>query len=290
VAFVAGRGRHYHAPMGTAGETAAGQGTYATGFYEGQLAGSLRSAEVVVPLLIDLVRPASVLDVGCGVGTWLRAFVGLGVTDVVGVDGDYVDRSLLQIDPEAFRPTDISRPLDLGRRFDLVISLEVAEHLDAGDADTLVDSIVRHGDAVAFSAAVPFQDGTHHVNEQWPDYWIDKFAARSYACLDILRPTLWDRPEVEFWYAQNLFLFVAEDELAGERWAAVNSLPTFNHVNAIHPRLYQAQHQPAPVAAIGPKAQAAIVRQSLRDLGRVAATMPGSVYRAARKRWDARRR
>lgn len=284
----------------TAGEPTLAAGPYAAAYYEHQMPGSRRSAEVVAPWLIDLVRPASVLDVGCGAGTWLRAFVDRGVTDVVGVDGDHVARSLLQVDPGAFRPADISRPFHLGRRFDLVLSLEVAEHLDAADAGTLVDSIVRHGDVVAFSAAVPFQGGTHHVNEQWPGYWIDRFAARGYACLDVARPWLWDHPGVEPWYAPNLFLFVAEGELARDRWAAARVLPTLGRIAAVHPRLHElwnavppppdrAPPEPAPPDR-GPRAHLAAARGHLRELGRLAAALPGSVARAIRRRWAARGR
>jgi SAM-dependent methyltransferase len=246
-------------------------GIYAAGFYEDQSDGSLRSARVVAPSLIELVGPRSVLDVGCGVGTWLRAFVDSGVTDVVGLDGHHVEESLLQIDPALFRPTDLSRPFDLGRRFHLVLCLEVAEHLDAGAAETLVRSLAGHGDVIAFSAAVPFQGGTHHVNEQWPAYWIERFEAHGYACLDVLRPMLWNRPEVEWWYAQNLLLFVAEDELADPRWATAQALPTFGKIAAVHPRLHEVRHEPPP-ATVGPAPGARsgrpLLRRLLDDLGR----------------------
>jgi SAM-dependent methyltransferase len=306
----------------TAGEPTPTGDPYTAAFYEDQMAGSRRSAEVVAPWLIDLVRPASVLDVGCGAGTWLRAFVDRGVTDVVGVDGDHVARSLLQIDPGAFRPIDLSRPFDLGCRFDLVLSLEVAEHLEAADAGTLVDSIIHHGDVVAFSAAVPFQGGTHHLNEQWPGYWIDRFAGRGYACLDVARPWLWEHPDIEPWYAQNLFLFVAEGELARDRWAAARDLPTLGRIAAIHPRLHEmwnavpspepappdpavpdpavpepaapdpAPPEPAPpepaVPDVGSRAHLAAARGHLRELVWLSAALPGSVARALRRRRAAR--
>jgi len=82
---------------------------------------NLDAPSVVVPILINLVKPASVLDVGCGIGTWLSVFNKEGVMDYFGIDGDYVDRELLSgfIDPDHFKAVDLSGPFDLKRKFDL---------------------------------------------------------------------------------------------------------------------------------------------------------------------------
>lgn len=61
--------------------------------------------------------------------------------------------------------TDVGAPIELHRRFDLVLCLEVAEHLPASAADTLVRSLTGLGNVIAFSAAIPFQGGANHVNE-----------------------------------------------------------------------------------------------------------------------------
>src|SRR5690242_16630203 len=103
--------------------------TYDRAFYERHRTGSGSSAEVVAPLVFAWVRPRSVVDVGCGMGTWLAAFRRRGVEDVVGVDGSPVPPDLLQIPPDRFLVRDLSKPLDLGRTFDLALCLEVAEHL-----------------------------------------------------------------------------------------------------------------------------------------------------------------
>jgi 2-polyprenyl-3-methyl-5-hydroxy-6-metoxy-1,4-benzoquinol methylase len=128
--------------------------------------GSLRSAATVIPIIRSLARVESVLDIGCGRGAWLSEWRRQGVGDVAGADGSYVDQASLAIPVEQFIATDLSQPIDLRRRFDLVQCLEVAEHLPADSADTLVDSLVRHGSVILFSAAVPGQGGEHHVNEQ----------------------------------------------------------------------------------------------------------------------------
>ena len=176
--------------------------------------GARKSAAVVVPLLMELVRPRSVLDVGCGSGAWLARFLELGVDDVTGVDGHWIADAALEIDPSRVLRADLEEPLRLGRRHDLVLSLEVAHYLSRRAAATFVDSLVALGEAVAFSAAIPFQGGRHHQNEQWPEYWAALFRAHGYRPIDCLRSALWRHPDVDWWYAQNLLLYASPDALA----------------------------------------------------------------------------
>ena len=187
---------------------------YDAAFYADQADGSLRSARAVAPLVMDLVRPTSVVDVGCGLGTWLAAFAELGVADVLGVDGGYVDRAKLKVPADRFRPVDLTRPPALGRTFDLAVCLEVAEHLPPAAAAGLVGLLTDAAPAVLFSAAAPGQGGTDHVNERWPGYWRGLFADRGFARLDPVRPRVWRDRRVEWWYQQNVFLFVREATLA----------------------------------------------------------------------------
>jgi SAM-dependent methyltransferase len=169
---------------------------------------SARSAHACVPVIMDLLSPGSVIDVGCGQGDWLRAFQQCGVSDFLGVDGDYVERDELRIPENAFLSWDLNRPLALDRRFDLAVSLEVAEHLPARAAASFIRSLTALAPAVAFSAAVPGQGGVNHLNEQWPWYWKKLFARCQYVCLDPFRKQIWSNPDVAFWYQQNLFLYV----------------------------------------------------------------------------------
>lgn len=167
-----------------------------------------RSASGLVPLLMRLIKPGSVLDVGCGTGAWLAAFRDRGVSDIFGVDGNFVERSRIDLSHNQFQATDLNKPIDLGREFDLVLSFEVAEHLQPDAAGGFVNSLTKHGKVVAFSAAIPGQGGTRHINEQWPGFWIDKFRACGYEPLDILRPLIWNDPQIAVWYRQNAMLFV----------------------------------------------------------------------------------
>jgi SAM-dependent methyltransferase len=175
------------------------------------------SARACVPLIMDLLAPRSVVDVGCGQGDWLHAFQLCGVEELLGVDGDYVKRDSLRIPEASFRSWDLTRPLTLDRRFDLAVSLEVGEHLPERVAAPFVRSLTVLASAVVFSAAVPGQGGVQHVNEQWPWYWQELFAAAGYRCLDIFRRTLWQHPDVAPFYQQNLYLFL-DPNVHGALW------------------------------------------------------------------------
>lgn len=187
---------------------------YGDGFYEYINSGSTSSAEVVCPLVMCWLSPASVLDVGCGAGAWCRTWLQSGVTDVVGIDGDYVDLSKLLIPKEKFIGRDLSQSFDLGRRFDLVVSLEVAEHVPEVSAETFVSNLIRHGDHILFSAAVPGQGGEFHVNEQPLSYWRDLFARHGYECFDPVRPEVAGDDRVEPWYRYNMLFYVRSDKVA----------------------------------------------------------------------------
>jgi SAM-dependent methyltransferase len=190
--------------------------TYSEQFYQTHQDGARRSARAIVPLVLKLLQPKSVVDVGCGIGVWLSVFKEHGVEDIYGVDGEYVNRQALKIPVERFLPFDLTKPLALQRQFDLVVSLEVAEHLPAECAATFVQSLVKLGPVVLFSAAIPFQGGVEHVNEQWPDYWARLFAAADYVALDCLRRQVWQNENVEWFYAQNILLFVRRAYIAGQ--------------------------------------------------------------------------
>lgn len=190
---------------------------YHAEFFLRQRVDSLRSARVVVPLVMNLIRPRSVVDFGCGVGAWLRVFAENGITDLLGFDGDYVNRSALLIDPTRFRATDLDGPVEvLGRTFDLAVCLEVAEHLSAQSAPRLVERLTSAAPFVLFSAALPGQGGTKHVNECWPDYWRRLFAARGYERLDAIRPRVWREQHVEWWFKQNVYLFARRDVIESD--------------------------------------------------------------------------
>lgn len=202
------------------------------------------SARRILPLLAELTGgwPRSVVDFGCGDGGWLRAFLDGGAETVLGFDGPWVRPEQLKIPLDRFEQTSLDRPRPTPRRFDLAMSLEVAEHLPPARAAGFVADLCAASDTVLFSAAPPGQGGLHHVNEQWPAYWQDLFAAHGMVAVDALRWKIWNDPVVAWWYKQNLLLFVSAERLAASpalraaAEATVSPLP-----GAIHPDLLAAK-------------------------------------------------
>lgn len=206
-------------------------------FYRAIRAGSESSAQVVVRLLSEVLSCRSVVDFGCGTGLWLKAFGSLGVEDLTGVDGDHVEADALVIDPRQFVNHDLNEPLDLGRRFDLAICLEVAEHLPDASGAVLLDSITRHSEQVLFSAGIPQQTGAGHLSGRWQSDWVQDFRERGFVAIDLIRPRVWHDPNVEYWYAQNTLLFVTPPVLqanAALRRFAEERSPIIDIVHPAH--------------------------------------------------------
>jgi len=187
------------------------QAPYNDDFFIQLQEGSQQSAEIIVPIIMEWIKPTNVIDIGCGDGTWLSVFRSHGVNQILGIDGSYIRPSMLQIPADFFLSMDLSQPILLDHTFELAVSLEVAEHLPKESAQRFVESLVRLSSVVLFSAAIPHQGGTHHVNEQWPSYWIKQFDDYGFVAVDALRERIWNHPKVEPWYAQNSLLFVQRD-------------------------------------------------------------------------------
>jgi SAM-dependent methyltransferase len=249
--------------------------TYDAEFYEELDAQVRGSAEVIVPIVVELLRPSAVLDVGCGRGTWLRVFARCGVEQIVGLDGRHISADDLEIPADAFVGCDLTQPFDLGRRFDLAVSLEVGEHLPADVAPVFVDSLVKHAPAVLFSAAIPFQGGAGHVNEQWPSYWTDLFSAHRFVPVDVVRGPVWSDTRVAFWYAQNTILYVDEHHVRiGE--LREHASRAGRPLDLVHPALHTRDHTTRGRPSAPP------------SLSRVLRDLPGAAWRAVRRRTEKR--
>ena len=208
---------------------------YSPGYYESLKEDSALSAKEVVPIIVRLLQPKSVVDVGCGSGTWAREYLDQGI-EVLGLDGDEVGSCQLLIPEDRFRRQDLAKPFQLDRQFDVVNCLEVAEHLHLDRAQGFVNDICKISDLIVFSAAVPGQGGTHHVNEQWPSYWIQKFEANGFRPLDCVRHQIWANNRVAWWYIQNLFIYIRNTRMGDfpDVQSETRSMPT----DLVHPRAY----------------------------------------------------
>lgn len=208
-------------------------------FYEALKQTGAQAAGVVVPLLVAWLSPKSVVDVGCAIGTWLAAFRSAGVGDILGLDGPEVDVSHLDVPPSQFRCIDLAVPFSVERTFDLALSLEVGEHLPPDRAASFIADLTALAPVVVFSAAIPHQGGTHHVNEQWPDYWSRLFAVHGFMAVDCLRPLLWADERVAWWYRQNVIVYVSADFLLENAvLSALSRWPGDTPARLVHPHRY----------------------------------------------------
>lgn len=170
-----------------------------------------KAAQIILPHIVERVKPKSAVDFGCGEGVWLRVLKDIdNDVEILGMDGDYVKKEELKIPEECFKACDLSVRVTLEKKYDLAISLEVAEHIAESSADIFVDNITDCADNILFSAAIPGQGGTNHVNEQWQSYWIKKFEERGYFVDFSVRNYFWEVKEITPWRRQNLLFFSKE--------------------------------------------------------------------------------
>lgn len=209
---------------------------------------SVTSARIIIPLLLDLIQPTSVVDVGCGVGAWLGVFQEHGLSDVTGVDGDYVDKNILKFPQERFVVRDLtSGAIGLHRQYDLAVCLEMAEYLPSENSEALVQSLTDLAPVVMFSSSIPGQGGPLEINPKWQHEWAELFEKQGYYSIDCIRPQIWKNPDVAVWYAQNIMLYVHRDYLA--QHVALQHAYEANKDNIlsmIHPSLWlntQSQHR-----------------------------------------------
>jgi hypothetical protein len=179
-----------------------------------------------------------VLDVGCGIGTWLKVARSRG-SDIKGVEGSWLDKSKLQVEPALVEVVDLEKSFRLGRRFDLAISLEVAEHLSESAANHFIESLTAHAPLILFSAAIPYQGGDHHVNEQFLPYWAELFSRFNFRPVDVIRGKIWNEPTILWWLRQNAMLFAEQQLLAhNERLCRAAEASAAHPLSVVHPDVY----------------------------------------------------
>lgn len=211
---------------------------YDAAFFEAVDAGSRNAAEILAPALLELVPARSVVDVGGGRGIWLSVLKELGVEKVLCVDGEYVDRSRLAVCPEEFIAADLEKPVPVQARFDLAISLETAEHLTPGRAESFVGDLCRLAPVVFFSAAIPYQGGTHHINERLQSYWAGLFRQYGYRPADTLRKRFWDNLDAGVVYSQNALIYVSEEAMVSPALRAAVEATEERMLDVVHPHTF----------------------------------------------------
>jgi SAM-dependent methyltransferase len=211
---------------------------YTTEFFDAIRSLSYQSAKRVVPAVVEILSPRSVIDVGCGTGDWLAAFSEQGVSDFLGIDGDYIDKDQLAIPKSAFMECQLPKLPQINRRFDLAVSFEVGEHLPQSAADDFIKAITSLAPVVVLSAAIPGQGGNEHLNEQWPSYWAHLFEKYGFVAIDCLRERFWQDPQVAWYYAQNMFLYISRDEIGRYPNLRDSIVPADRIRPLVHPELH----------------------------------------------------
>lgn len=172
--------------------------TYDTAFYETETKVAVQSAEIVLPMVLEMTGAKSVIDIGCGTGGWAYVAKQLGC-EVLGVDHQVPPELQLL---EEWIDHDLQQGYDCWE-WDLAICLEVAEHLPEEASQHLIDGLAK-ADSVLFSAATPGQPGVGHINCQPHDYWHGLFALHG------LYPThvgpIFEEPVADF-YRRNMYLY-----------------------------------------------------------------------------------
>jgi SAM-dependent methyltransferase len=235
-------------------------------FYAEQIEGSLSSARVITGLLADLWRPASVLDIGCGRGAWLKAWHERGVLELHGIDGPWNRGADLLESAIAFRAANLEQPLQGLPPVDLAMSIEVVEHLTPEAGASVVDALTRAADVVLFSAAFSGQGGVMHQHERYHSHWGRLFRERGFASFDAFRPRVWSDPRVAPWHRANVFLHVRDGHALTRELPArgVPALADLGFMDAVHPWLYERWREPGlrgHLRALGPSLLKALRRR-----------------------------
>ncbi|WP_299191739.1 methyltransferase domain-containing protein [uncultured Erythrobacter sp.] len=225
---------------------------YGTDFHADRDARTRASARLVLGKLKEWIDPESACDVGCGVGTWLAAAQEVGIEHVQGFEGPWAKTANLVLAEEQVSFQNLEDKVAMDRRYDLVISLEVAEHLAPNRAAAFVADLCALGDCVLFSAAIPMQGGTGHINEQWQSYWAEHFGAQGFTAFDPLRPMIWADGDIAFWYRQNMLVYAREGSDAAAKLAAQGfGAPAM--LDLVHPDQYLHAEAAQPARAISRK-------------------------------------
>ena len=214
---------------------------YNSKFFTGQVDKSHRSAKEYMTYLFNFYKPNSIVDFGCGTGAWLMVAQDLGVKDLLGIDGEWIQGQQIDTEKINYKLENLEQSIKLQRKFDLAISLEVAEHLTENRAKSFVSDICCAADLVLFGAAIKGQGGINHINEQLPSYWINLFRENNYECLDFFRGNFWDSQNIGSGYIQNTFLYLKKGDERKKLFSQAEIKPIYD---VYHPIIFERYRHP----------------------------------------------
>ncbi|MHA6298724.1 class I SAM-dependent methyltransferase [Devosia sp. CAU 1758] len=231
---------------------------YPPDFYTNRGQYTRHAARRILEALPKGLASARLADVGCGTGTFLAMALEMGAEAAFGMEGNWVKPDMLDDPRIAFEARDLEQSFE-GPGVDLVLSLEVAEHLSTGRAGGFVRDLVAMAPAVLFSAAIPGQGGVGHVNEQWQSYWAGLFATRGYGAYDVVRPKIWTDEAVPAWYRQNAVLYL--DDATASALALTPTEPAL--LDRVHPAFWARANRELKYADALPESE--VLRQQAQQ-------------------------
>jgi SAM-dependent methyltransferase len=172
-------------------------------------------AQQAAPIFADLIskdfHPRRMVDVGCGTGALIQALTATGC-ECKGLE--YADAAIKTCQARGLnvRKFDIESEIveTTSGEFDVVTSMEVGEHLPKEKADRYIVLLTSLAPVVIYTAAIPGQGGSDHVNEQPHEYWIEKFERRGYR-YEKGQSERWRKEtkerEMPYFYSDNIMIF-----------------------------------------------------------------------------------
>lgn len=128
---------------------------------------------------IENYKPSSVIDFGCGIGSYIESAFNKGIKNLKGYDigGEHAKRYTPNFISEFIEYKDCTKEI-ICEKFDCVISFETAEHIEPSGTSIFIKNIsnaLKKNGYILFTAAPPGQDGCGHINMHEKEFWIKQF-------------------------------------------------------------------------------------------------------------------
>jgi len=163
--------------------------------------------------IVSMFQPKSILDLGCGIGSYLEGALEGGCKDLYGIELNY-DKAKKYITKNIsfyIKSGDITKELNLKKKFDCVLSIEVAEHVEMSQVSFFINNIIRYAEKyILFTAAPPGQPGRGHINLKKKNFWIKYIEDKGVTYKDeIVQQCVkaWSDFNTPLYILQNLMVF-----------------------------------------------------------------------------------
>lgn len=174
--------------------------------------GAYSAERIIGELLKFIPNPKSVLDLGCGMGAFGKAFETHGIQDITLIDHPSIQQKELLTSGSKFIAVDLDKTLPPPIKVDVAVCVEVLEHFSTRRALDILEYLCKSSSLILFSAAVPRQGGTGHLNEQTHEYWQNIFKERGFEYSDGFKINLLSDSQILYYYCQNIFLFYKKEQ------------------------------------------------------------------------------